>query len=135
MLSEATKAKNRARSKAWAEKNRDKVNSSAREYRAVRYAKEGRWRDEGPKAKALKEWMLQLKSVACTDCGKHFAACCMDFDHVRGVKLHNVGSMFAHHYSRELIEAELKNCELVCANCHRVRTRDRKTGSGQHARV
>ena len=48
----------------------------------------------------------------------------MDFDHRAGeTKAYNVGSMFAHHYSRELIEAEIAKCDLVCANCHRVRTK------------
>jgi hypothetical protein len=55
----------------------------------------------------------------------------MDFDHKDGtVKEYNLGSMFAHHYARELIEKELAKCDLVCSNCHRVRTRDRRTGSG-----
>ena len=57
--------------------------------------------------------------------------CCMDFDHHKGdKKAHNIGSMFAHHYSRELIQTELDKCDLVCANCHRIRTRDRRTGNG-----
>jgi hypothetical protein len=123
----------RARWRKWAALNRDKVNANARAYRARRYAAEGRWRQEGPKAAALMAWMAQLKAKPCTDCGGHFQACCMDFDHIRGTKKYNVGSMFAHHYSRELIESELANCELVCSNCHRVRTRDRKIGSARHA--
>jgi L-lysine 2,3-aminomutase len=55
----------------------------------------------------------------------------MDFDHRDGnEKSHNVGSMVAHHYSKELIAQEIEKCDLVCANCHRVRTRDRRVGSG-----
>lgn len=112
--------------------SKERLNKRVREYRARRYKKEGRWRDEGPKAQELKQWMIEIKSEPCTDCKKSFDTCCMDFDHVRGEKKYNVGSMFAHHYSRELIEKELAKCEIVCANCHRIRTRDRKIGSGEY---
>ena len=79
--------------------------------------------------------MAEIKSNPCVDCGNKFDACCMDFDHVRGEKVYNIGSMFAHHYSKDLIEAELAKCELVCSNCHRIRTRDRRIGSGKNARI
>ena len=77
----------------------------------------------------MKEWMNELKSQPCLDCHQTFPVCCMDFDHrVDTTKSYNVASMFAHHYSRELIEIELEKCDLVCSNCHRIRTRDRRIG-------
>ncbi len=119
--------------RSWVEANRGKLNEAVRKYRANRYAKEGCWRDSSPKSSALKAWMNEIKSRPCVDCGGRFEICCMDFDHKDGTaKEYNVGSMFAHHYSRELIEKELVKCELVCSNCHRVRTRNRRTGSGKH---
>lgn len=122
------------RHSAWTEANREKLNANTRDYRARRYEKDGRWRDTGPKSVALAAWIAELKAEPCTDCGGCFPACCMDFDHTGdGVKVNNVGTMVAHHHSRENIEAEIAKCELVCANCHRVRTRDRKTGSGRAA--
>lgn len=121
------------REKHWVLNNRDRLNAHVRAYRARRYTEEGQWRDEGLKSKALKAWMIELKSKPCTDCGNVFPVCCMDFDHREGTKkAYNVGCMFAHHYSKELIEIEIAKCDLVCSNCHRVRTRDRKTGSGKH---
>ena len=117
------------RTKVWVNSNRQTLNESVRKYRARRYARDGRWRETGPKAIALRDWMVELKSQPCSDCGSRFETCCMDFDHRDGTqKLFNVGSMFAHHYSRELIETEIAKCDLVCSNCHRVRTRDRMTG-------
>jgi hypothetical protein len=116
----------------WVSKNRSKLNANVRRYRARRYIKEGRWRDEGPKSKALKLWMAELKSKPCHDCGQSFPTCCMDFDHRKGEhKEYNVGSMFAHHYGRTLIETELAKCDLVCANCHRILTQNRGTGSAR----
>ncbi len=114
----------------WADRNRDRLNANMRAYRGKRYEEDGFWRESGPKAIEQKAWMIELKSKPCTDCGNTFPTCCMDFDHRPGtVKTYNLGSMFAHHYSRELIETELDKCDLVCSNCHRVRTRDRRTGN------
>lgn len=118
------------RYKHWVSNNRAKHNASVRQYRARRYLTDGEWLDRSPKSAALKVWMTQLKSEPCTGCGAQFEVCCMDFDHRPGTdKKYNVGSMFAHHYARELIEAEIAKCDLVCSNCHRVRTRDRRRGS------
>ena len=115
--------------KHWQLNNRERHNNQVREYRRKRSEKDGFWRDAGEKARALKQWMIELKSHPCHDCQQSFDTCCMDFDHRDGTeKKYNIGSMFAHHYSRELIQQELDKCDLVCANCHRIRTRDRRIG-------
>ena len=117
---------------AWTSANRARLNETVRNYRRRRYQADGRWRDEGEKARSLRAWMVEIKSNPCADCGGSFDVCCMDFDHRdASEKKFNVGSMFAHHYSRELIEAEVAKCDLVCANCHRIRTRNRRTGSAR----
>ena len=47
----------------------------------------------------------------------------MDFDHRPGeVKKHQLGGMTKTVYSWAVIEAEIAKCDLVCANCHRIRT-------------
>lgn len=121
----------KCREQAWIDQHRLENNKRVREYRRRRYEKHGHWRDEGPKAAAQKSWMIEIKSGPCHDCGNKFPTCCMDFDHRSGeTKSYNVGNMFAHHYARELIETEIAKCDLVCANCHRVRTRNRRIGSG-----
>lgn len=53
----------------------------------------------------------------------------MDYDHRPGEeKRRGVGMMM--HYSKVAIETERAKCDLVCANCHRVRThRGRDDGS------
>ena len=124
----------KCRNQHWEKNNKEYRNSCVRSYRARRYVEEGSWRCEGEAARGLAAWMAEIKSKPCTDCGGTFPICCMDFDHKHdAVKAYNIGSMFAHHYSRELIQTELDKCELVCSNCHRIRTRDRRKGSGmQH---
>ena len=62
------------------------------------------------------------------DCGGSFPPVCMDFDHVRGEKLFNIGSEARGGVGWERILAEVAKCELVCANCHRIRTYNRMSG-------
>ena len=70
-------------------------------------------------------YVTEIKSKPCTDCGNSFPACCMDFDHVRGEKKMNVASMAWSTLSLATIQAEIDKCDLVCANCHRIRTFNR----------
>jgi len=48
----------------------------------------------------------------------------MDFDHVRGNKITEVSALLGF-ASLERLQLEIAKCDLVCANCHRVRTRKR----------
>jgi hypothetical protein len=48
----------------------------------------------------------------------------MDFDHRPG-ELKSFGLGAASGRNREAIVAEIAKCDLVCANCHRVRTKVR----------
>ena len=70
-------------------------------------------------------------SRGCVDCGynKHPAA--LDFDHLpdRGRKLFPIGCGIANR-SMDAIMAEIEKCEVVCSNCHRIRTATRRK---QHA--
>lgn len=68
--------------------------------------------------------LRELKeSTPCADCGNKFPYYVMDFDHL-GNKKFNVSAMITHNW--EQIKEEISKCELVCANCHRVRTHTRK---------
>lgn len=47
----------------------------------------------------------------------------MDFDHVNvRDKIKEVAYMVTRNWSLVKIKAEVKKCEVVCANCHRIRT-------------
>lgn len=67
----------------------------------------------------------QLKSAPCMDCGGQFKACQMDFDH-KGEKVDSVARLHSNGASLEAIKTEIAKCDLVCANCHRVRTQARR---------
>ncbi len=68
---------------------------------------------------------LIKESTPCLDCNQTFDAVCMDFDHCKGDKKANVSRLVNEGRPLEVIKAEIDKCELVCANCHRIRTRDR----------
>jgi hypothetical protein len=66
----------------------------------------------------------QKKDVPCADCGIVYPHYVMHFDHL-GLepKLFTVSQM--RQTTPKAILAEIAKCELVCANCHAVRTHDR----------
>ncbi len=68
----------------------------------------------------------ELKGRPCLDCGRLYPPVCMDFDHVRGEKLMNVSVMPTRMKVLARIREEVAKCDLVCANCHRVRTESRR---------
>lgn len=57
----------------------------------------------------------------CQDCGNKDVRV-LEFDHVRGRKKDNVSKMVANGLSLETIKEEIDKCDIVCANCHRIRT-------------
>ena len=61
----------------------------------------------------------------CMDCGYAVAAVALDFDHRPGEeKLANVANLVT--ASAERLYAEIAKCDVVCANCHRIRTEGRR---------
>ena len=74
------------------------------------------------KYKAQRRMYLDgAKNVPCKDCGLRYPPICMDFDHVRGEKKRNVAH-FIFTGSFKSMQDEIAKCEVVCANCHRLRT-------------
>lgn len=76
----------------------------------------------------------ELKQSPCLDCGERFPSVCMDFDHVRGEKRIGIAKMVVQTFSVENLLEEIAKCELVCSNCHRIRTH-RNDGEEHRARV
>lgn len=66
-----------------------------------------------------------LKSKPCLDCGIQYPPYVMDFDHRPGVtKIKHVSQM--RFQPKQEILAEAAKCDVVCSNCHRQRTHDRR---------
>ena len=84
------------------------------------YADRNRLRHE-EKARRLRE----LKGRPCMDCGGTFPPVVMDFDHRDGVtKMGNIGNLIKR-WSWARLLTEIAKCDLICANCHRIRTAGR----------
>lgn len=65
--------------------------------------------------------VADLKAGACMDCEGKFHHAAMQFDHARGSKVKDISKM-VRRSSWAAVLREIKKCDLVCANCHAVRT-------------
>jgi hypothetical protein len=65
----------------------------------------------------------ELKRKPCADCGGEFHPFVMDFDHRDDAeKLFNVSASIPLGLPFKRVLAEVAKCDIVCANCHRMRT-------------
>ena len=71
-----------------------------------------------------REEIAKFKDEPCVDCGHKYPACVMDFDHVRGKKLFQISQAINVPWDKLL--KEMQKCELVCANCHRIREQNKR---------
>lgn len=73
----------------------------------------------------FREKIRQFKNVPCADCGVRYPYYVMDFDHVRGEKVNDIGNLLRYGNDNDVL-AEIEKCEVVCSNCHRIRTQVRR---------
>jgi hypothetical protein len=75
---------------------------------------------------ATRDRLRELRSVPCLDCGGTYEPHQMDFDHreprTKSFRLTAGTAMLA---SAGRLKAEIAKCDVVCANCHRIRTQRR----------
>jgi hypothetical protein len=73
------------------------------------------------------EWLSAYKlQRGCTDCGYKAHAQALDFDHLPDFeKRFTISGGVTSRSMDDLVE-EISRCEVVCANCHRVRTAARR---------
>lgn len=89
-----------ARTKKWAENNKEKRRKIVKEMRERRY----------------KEFLKLKEGLSCIICGESDPAC-LDFHHLdESKKEYQISDLVM---SREKMKEELKKCIPVCANCHR----------------
>jgi hypothetical protein len=113
-VSRCTECKRRLRN-AWAERNRAYLADRQRE-----------------RVQGCRERLRDYKeSNPCLDCGKNKPWYLMEFDHVhgRGPGDSTVGSLVGQG-TWSKIEAEMGKCDLVCVECHAIRTHFRAVEAG-----
>lgn len=99
--------------RAWYARNAERHRAAAVHARRIRHARNA-------------SIVTAAKDVPCADCGERYRAEEMDFDHVRGAKFDNVASL-VWHATAERLRVEISKCEVVCAVCHRLRTKARRS--------
>lgn len=79
--------------------------------------------------KKNREFLVSLKNKPCADCKVQYPPYVMDFDHAEGSYKEYVVAWMPARFGRKKILAEISKCDLVCSNCHRIRTHERKKAS------
>lgn len=69
----------------------------------------------------LRRYVANIKeSTPCNDCGKQYPHYVMDFDHLKDKK--GLIIDFIRRHNKKALELEIAKCDIVCSNCHRVRS-------------
>ena len=67
-----------------------------------------------------------LNSNPCKDCGISDIRV-LEFDHLpQYEKFKDISTLMRHGYSWQKIKEEIDKCDIVCANCHKIRTYNRR---------
>jgi hypothetical protein len=107
------------RSRRYYEKHRERILAE----RAAEVESGSRAKKQAALRVRKREHIAKLKAEAtCPDCKQHYPAPAMDFDHVRGQKVRAISGMVSGGYGWDALLEEIAKCEIVCANCHRIRT-------------
>lgn len=74
------------------------------------------------KRKLITEYLAEYKEKrGCADCKTKYPSYVLDFDH-QGDKSFGIANWSKVTASFEKIIEEIEKCDVVCANCHRIRT-------------
>jgi hypothetical protein len=99
-----------------------------RDYNAEHYEKNKdvtKLRIAARRAAVIEEYRAVKEATPCTDCGQFFPFYVTQYDHIDADKVDDVATI-ANDGSRRKLFAEIAKCELVCANCHAIRTYRRR---------
>jgi len=83
-------------------------------------------RRRGNREKNLALFHRYKEEKGCSDCGEKYPHFILDFDHKPEFeKLGNIYYVLTHHGVEKAWE-EIAKCDVVCSNCHKLRTYTRK---------
>lgn len=131
-------SQNRARRDGLADQCKQCAKGASRRYYERRREEVARKARGHTKAQAarLRAIVEDAKDVPCADCGKAWPPYVMDFDHLDGkAKRFNVADVMHWGLGVDTLRAEIAKCEVVCANCHRERTHQRRLAARKAAMV
>ncbi len=74
----------------------------------------------------LRKILWAVKQRPCQDCGGVFHPWVMELDHRENTeKIEAVSNLVGRGCTDEKLRTEIEKCDVVCANCHRMRTFNR----------
>lgn len=120
---------------AWRRKPRDQRDTFCRPCRSAygkehyqankqRYIDQARIRTEARRLERTKFLLEYFVKHPCADCGE-VDPVVLEFDHLSDNKLFNVAQALPSRTWQTILD-EIEKCEVVCANCHRRRTAQRR---------
>lgn len=77
-------------------------------------------------ASVLEELHLYKEKHGCADCRNHFPHYVLEFDHKPEFQKIDVVYRVLRTYGPEAAWNEVAKCDVVCANCHKIRTYQRE---------
>lgn len=107
------------------ETKREAQNRRARAWLQTPKGRENAVKQQAACRQRKHEWLRAYKlSQGCADCGyrAHWAA--LEFDHPPGTKSFTIGGNVRRSYDQ--LSSEIAKCDVVCANCHSIRTANRR---------
>ena len=81
----------------------------------------------------MRQFVRECKSNPCVDCGNTYPYYVMDYDHRDPGQKTNEISRLQVNRSLSKLKEEIAKCDLVCSNCHRIRTHMRSWPDGDAA--
>lgn len=118
----------------WRRRNPDKVRAKRLQYRSKPEARiKERDAARERRQRSLVRFLVDLRKAApCVDCGQRYPALVMEFDHRDAEsKTADVAVLVHKRANPSTTFTEIAKCDLVCANCHRLRTLDRHLDSAR----
>jgi len=80
--------------------------------------------------KVLEELHLYKEKHGCFDCKNRYPHYVLEFDHKPEFNKIDVVYRVLRNYGPEAAWNEVAKCDVVCANCHKIRTYDREQEYG-----
>jgi hypothetical protein len=109
---------------------KDPTKQKAAQQRSYIKTQPARMQKQRRNRRVMLDYVAKVKTdTPCADCENFYHHSVMDFDHLPKFKKVAHVSVLARRNNWELLLSEIAKCDVVCANCHRIRTYMRKYGS------
>lgn len=125
-----TDEKRRIYKKEWSDKNKER-----RRVNSIRWRKENQDKVKESRVEFMKsssEFLIAIREQnPCSDCGEYFPYYVMEFDHKEDNSCNK--SVISCRGWPSLL-GEISKCDIVCSNCHKIRTHKRRQNGWKYGK-